>query len=281
MKIILFFTLAFLSSQLLAQDQQYVLKGSLDKNIQFTLVWNEFEGKVTGTYEDNFYAKKVEMRGIAGDLGRILLVTLPQETKGVRTISFLGTDLKGIKGSALVPVSVVLRDDKGTPIKTTAIEANLTGMTQKVLAQKQEESRCQEGFGSLAGFCGSYAGMLSEDADPKNKCNLLAASDARLVVDENAEISLILGAVSALVEQPMHKLGRLPANPETTNVDILSRSCRPLQGIMFAGDNCKRLNLVGYFTITTKGKHFSGSYIIIDEKTNQSCRYSISMDQEI
>ena len=281
MKIILLLSFIFLSLPILAQDEQYVLKGSLEKNIQFTLVWSEFEGKVTGTYEDNYYSKKVPMKGVAGDLGRILLVTLPQETKGVRTISFLGTHLKGTKGSALVPVSIVLRDDKGKPVKTTSIEANLTGMTQSVLAQRQEESRCQEGFGSLAGFCGSYAGMLSEDADVKNKCNLLSYSDARLVVDENAEVSLSLGPVSALVEQPMHKIGRLPANPESTNVDILSRSCRPLQGTTFAGDDCKRLNLVGYFSITTKGKRFAGSYIIIDEKTNQNCRYSISMDQEI
>jgi hypothetical protein len=279
-KIILLISLMF-NLNLWAQDQQYVLKGSLDKNVQFTLVWSEYEGKVTGTYEDNFYTKQIPMRGVAGDLGRILLVTLPKENKGVRTISFLGTDLKGTKGSALVPVSVVLRDDTGRPVKTTSIEGNLTGMTQTVLAQKQEEANCQEGFGDLAGFCGVFSGMLTEDADVQNKCNLLSYNNARIILNEQGEIILSLGEVNNVVETPSHKLGRIPANPESTNVDILTRTCRPLTGTSFRGDNCKRLNLIGYFSITNRGKRFSGSYILTDEKTNQTCRYTLSMTQEI
>lgn len=279
-KIILFFVLC-LSMNLWAQDQQYVLKGSLDKNIQFTMVWNEYEGRVTGTYEDNFYTKQVPMRGVAGDLGRILLVTLPVENKGVRTISFLGTDLKGTKGSAMVPVSVVLRDDKGKPVKTTSIEGNLTAMTQTVLAQKQETANCQEGFGDMAGFCGVFAGMLTEEVDTQKKCNLLAYNNARLTLNDQGEMSLSLGDVNAVVANPIHKLGRIPVNPQSTNVDLLTRTCRPLPGTTFKGDDCKRLNLIGYFTITNRGKRFVGSYILIDEKTNQTCRYTLSMDQEI
>lgn len=279
-KIILFFVLC-LSMNLLAQDQQYVLKGSLDKNIQFTMVWNEYEGRVSGTYEDNFYTKQIPMRGVAGDLGRIFLVTLPQENKGVRTISFLGTDLKGTKGSAMVPVSVVLRDDKGKPVKTTSIEGNLTAMTQTVLAQKQETANCQEGFGDMAGFCGVFAGMLTEEVDTQNKCNLLAYNNARLILNDQGEMSLSLGEVNNVVTPPIHRLGRLPVDPQNTNVDLLTRTCRPLPGTTFNGDNCKRLNLIGYFTITNRGKRFAGSYILIDEKTNQTCRYTLSMDQEI
>lgn len=281
MKYMILLLMLLFSFNLLAQDQQYVLKGNLDKNVQFTLVWSEYEGKVTGTYQDNYYSNKVPLRGVAGDLGRILLVTLPQETKGVRTISFLGSDLKGSKGSALIPVSVVLRDDKGKPVKTTSIEANLTGMTQTVLAQKQEEANCQEGFGTLAGFCGIFAGMLTEDADTQNKCNLLAYNNARLILESTGEMNLSLGEVNSVVQNPSHRLGRISYDPQSTNVDLLTRICRPLPGTTFGGDDCKRLNLIGYFSITNKGKRFAGSYLIIDEKTNQSCRYTLSMDQEI
>lgn len=281
MKLSFLFILITFSSTLFAQDQQYVLKGKIDPDTEFTLVWSEYEGKVTGTYDDNNYGKKVPLKGITGDLGRILLVTLPQETKGVRTISILGSDLKGTSGSALIPLSVVLRDNRGKPVKTTSIEANLTGMTQAVVAQKQEESLCQEGFGSLAGFCGTFAGMLTEEADTQKKCDLLAYNSSRLVMDNFGEISLSLGDVNTVVEAPVHRLGRLPANSQSMNVDILSRSCRPLDGTTFGGDDCKRLNLVGYFTVTPRGKRFSGNYIITNEKTNQSCRYNLSMDQEI
>lgn len=297
----LFFLLVLLSQQVYSQSEKFELKGSFEPNpetkkpVTFTLSWEEKDGKMNGTYDDNFYGQKVPVKGIASDThGRILIGTFPKESKGIRTITFLGSDLKGTKGAALLPFSVVLRDENGKPVNTTQIDANLiaiappapapaaTSTTQTPqVAQRQETPPCQEGFGSMAGFCGVYNGMLTEEEDNEKKCNLLSYKTSHLVLDDNAEMGISLGDVSDIISTPVHRIGRLPASPENTDVDLMSRVCRPLPGIAFKGDNCKRLALIGSFTINGKNKHFTGTYTIVDENTNQSCRYSISMDQPI
>jgi len=268
-----------------AQNDQYELKGSLGinvstkNNIEFSIKWSEKEGIVTGSYTDNFYTNSAAVKGVSGDLGRIFIVTLPEEAKGVRTISFLGPDLKGMKGSALIPISVILRDETGKPVSASTIEANLIGKTEKMVAQKQEEASCQEGFGELAGYCGVYTGMFSEEVDSNKKCNLLAFSATRLVLDENGELGLILGETSAIISNPVHRIGRILTNPGSERIDVLSRECRTLPGTTFSGDDCKRINLSGTFSKIRNIKHFSGDYLIINEKTNERCRYNLSMDQ--
>ena len=279
MKILTLISL-FFSFNLFAQEQHYQLKGSIGTHDPFTLKWTEKEGKAMGTFSDNLYADSAVARGISGDLGRIFVVTFPEEINGVRTITFLGSDLKGDKGSVLVPVTVVLRDDTGKPVSSAIIEANLTGMNDIQVAQRQEE-KCHVGFGALSGYCGVYSGMLVEELDPKNKCNLLSFNTYRFVLDENAEIGLSLGEMSAIVNPPIHRIGRVFTDIDSTSIDLLSRNCKPLAGISFAGEDCKRLHLFGVFSSTLKVKQFVGKYSITDEKTNESCRYSISMDQEL
>lgn len=257
--------------------------GSSDKKVQFHLSWEERDGKATGTYKDNFYVNSAPVRGVTGELGRIFVVTFPKEVNGVRTISFLTSDLRGAKGATLVPVSVSLRDGKGNPVKTSSIEANLSGVESnpKIVAQSQEDEACQEGFGELAGYCNSYAGMISEEIDSKNRCNLLAFSSARLRLENTGEVYLALGEVSSLVGVPVHKIGRIFSNPASTSIDLLSRSCRSLPGTTFAGDDCKRLSLNGTFSTVRGKQHFTGRYVILDERTNESCRYTLSMDGEM
>lgn len=278
--------LGLLSINGLAQTYDYQLKGSLgndpgkQNNISFTLSWNEKNGKAEGVYQDNFYVKSAPAKGITGELGRIFVVTFPSEIKGVRTISFLSSDLKGSKGSALIPVSVSLRDEKGNPIKTVGVEANLSSASSTLLAQRQEAPGCQEGFGNLAGYCGSYKGILSEEIDTKNRCDLLAFNSARLIMDENSELGLVLGESSEILTPPVHRIGRLFYNPGSASVDLMSRSCRQLPGTKFGSDDCKRLSLTGTFSENNRVKHFTGQYTIINERTNESCRYTISMDLE-
>lgn len=279
--------LLLLSFHSFAQNEKYQLKGSLGVDtasktkISFDLRWNESDGKASGTYKDNFYADSAPMKGVVGELGRIFIVTLPKEAKGVRTISFLTSDMRGNQGAALIPVSVSLRDEKGTPVRTTAIEANLIGGEARMLAQRQEAEPCQEGFGNLAGYCGAYTGMLSEEMDTRNKCNLLAFNNSRLILDENAELGLVLGEPSEIIDTPVHRIGRLFRNPASMSVDLLSRACRSLPGTSFPSDDCKRLGLTGTFTTANKTRHFTGQYTITNERTNESCRYSLSMDQEL
>jgi len=264
--------------------EDYQLKGSLgtnmatNKKIEFTLNWREKDNLAHGTYSDNFYSTSAKVKGVVGDLGRIFIVTLPKEINRVRTITILGPSLSGDKGAALVPVSVILRDAIGRPTTTTTIEANLIGLTENRVAQKQEEAICLEGFGSLAGFCGTYSGMISEESDTQNKCDLLTFSNSRLIFDENAEIGLALGESSSIIAVPIHRIGRLFADPGSSRIDLISRKCQSLPGTTFANDNCKRLNLSGTFSLVNNLKHFAGDYTIIDEVTNARCRYNLSMD---
>jgi hypothetical protein len=269
----------FFSLNLFAQDEEYLLKGSLGTHDPFTLRWTEKDGKAMGTFSDQLYADSAVARGISGELGRIFIVTFPEEINGVRTITFLGSDLRGGKGSALIPITIVLRDDTGKPISSTIVEANLTGLKLSQVAQKQEE-RCHDGFGALSGHCGVYSGMLVEESDAKNKCNLLEFNSAYFILDENAEIGLSFGEMSAILNPPIHRIGRVFKDLDTTSVDLLSRNCRALPGTTFKGDDCKRLHLSGVFSSPKNFKHFSGKYTITDEKTNESCRYSLSMDEK-
>jgi hypothetical protein len=123
--------------------------------------------------------------------------------------------------------------------------------------------------------------MFSEELDSNKKCNLLAFSATRLVLDENGELGLILGETSTIVSTPFHRIGRIFTNTDSERIDVLSRDCRALPGTTFGGDNCKRMNLSGTFSKIRNIKHFSGDYLIIDEKTNERCRYNLSMDQVI
>ncbi len=281
------FLLCLFTLQVMAQENKYQLKGSLGTNyaekkkIEFVLQWDEKDGKAIGTYSDNFYTNKAIAKGVTGPLGRIFVVTFPQEIKGVRTITFLGSDLKGQTGAALIPVSVVLRDDVGKPVTTISVEANLIGASEPKMAQRQQEQKCTAGFGALTGYCGVYAGMVTEELDVKNRCNLLALNNTHLILDENSEVGLSFGEINSIVNTPVHRVGRTFIDPKTTKIDLISRSCRPLTGTTFPGDDCKRLNLLGSFSVVRNSKHFSGTYSIIDEKTNESCRYHLSMDQPI
>ena len=82
-----------------AKSELYQLQGNVgvSKNsrpIKFTLNWKENKGIAQGTYTDNFYSiKPTILRGIAGKNGRIFIATLPDIINGVKTISFLSSDL--------------------------------------------------------------------------------------------------------------------------------------------------------------------------------------------
>lgn len=265
-------------------QKQFELKGSLgtnvtaNKKINFNLKWMEKDGKAAGTYSDNFYAKSATVRGISGDLGRIFIVTFPQKNRGVRSITFLASDFQDNISKEPIPLSAVLRDEKGKPVSTSVIEATLIPPPVRRVAQRQVASECQEGFGLLANYCGTYSGMITEEVD-SNKCDLLSYPNIRLVLDTNAEIGLSLGDVNEIVTPPVHRIGRLFTDPESTRIDVTSRSCRPISGTTFNGDNCKRLNLSGNFSLLKNVRHFTGFYSIIDEKNNDYCRYRLSMDQ--
>ena len=298
MKSLLLSLCLLLSFGALAEEPKYQIKGSLgatpddkNKNIDFTLTWSEKDGKLIGTYEDTYYSPRIPIRGITGPLGRIIVIPLPEVSKGIKSISFLGSDLRAPKSATKIFLGAVIRDERGNPVRSRTVEGSLSVLPSPAalksepapptVAQRQEEAPCRDGFGLLAGYCGDYTGMITEEEDDKKKCDLLKSSNAHLIFEDSAELSLVLGTPNAVVENPTHRIGRVRVNPENTDVDVMSRSCRPLEGTTFKGDNCKRLALIGSFTQNENTRHFTGTYTIVDENTNESCRYSLSMDQGI
>jgi hypothetical protein len=141
--------------------------------------------------------------------------------------------------------------------------------------------KCREGFGELAGHCGFYSGMISEQVDAQNKCDLLSFKKMKLVFDENGEIGLALGDLSDIISAPIQRIGRIFYSPDSKRINLLSRACRKLDGTLFRTDECKRLGLDGNFSDLGPTKHFQGLYTITSEKTNEFCRYSLSVDLEI
>lgn len=267
-----------------AQSYNYQLKGSYKidgsqkKPVHFTLEWSEDDGKISGNYGDDTFIKNVKVVGIEKNIGRTILVTFPDERKGVRSLTLLVSDMKANQTAKTFPISVVARDRKGNPVITTETSATFTALSR--VAQNQEETTCQEGFGALAGYCGVYAGLLTEERDRRNRCNLLFVDAVRLELREDQTLVLHLGEAGTIVEEPIHVIGRLPANIGTNSIDVLSRTCRPLPGVNASGDSCKRLNLAGTFSMRGSNKHFQGTYTIREEGTNNVCVYGLSMDHQ-
>lgn len=283
MRLLIFLFVFTLSLSASGQNNfQYQLKGSYKmkssdkKPIEYTLRWSETKGKITGDYSDNFFIDSATVKGSEGDMGRNFIVELPTIKNGVKSITILSAQTMSDRAGTSVPVSIVTRDRRGNPLTTTSANSNF--VTLYSVAQKQEEKPCQEGFGALAGYCGIYEGLISEYQDKRNKCNLLFASAVKLELTEDQTLVLHLGEVNDLVNIPYHVIGRLPSNPEGTAIDVMSRSCRPLQGVNARGDACKQLNLTGTFSIEGANRHFAGAYSIKEEGTNNLCQYTLSMD---
>lgn len=278
----LFILLLSLSMQVLAQKQfqlngSYKLDSSVKKPVKFTLNWNEDNNKITGTYQDNYFTKSAKVTGNKQNLGRTFVVTFPETTKGVKSITLLSSQVGGNVSGTTIPVSVITRDLPGNPLTVTEANSQFV-MVSPMLAQKQEEAICREGFGALQGYCGIYEGLITEEVDRGEQCNLLYAEAVRLELNFMGDINLYLGEVNEIVSIPIHRIGRIPSNPETTTIDVLSRACRPVSGTSFPGDNCKRLHLLGRFSTVDVTRHFAGVYSITDELTGNVCRYSLSMD---
>lgn len=272
-----------ISVNLFAQEAfQYQLKGSYklkasDKRpVEYTLRWSENKGQITGEYSDNFFIDAAKVKGNEGDMGRNFIVELPSLKNSVKSITLLSSEAKSDRTGTSVPVSIVTRDRRGNPLTTTSAKSNF--VTLYSVTQKQEEKPCQEGLGALAGYCGIYEGLISEYQDKRNKCNLLFASAVKLELTDDQTLILHLGEVNDLVNIPYHVIGRLPSNPEGTAIDVMSRTCRPLQGVNAPGDACKQLNLTGTFSIEGANRHFAGAYSIKEEGTNNLCQYTLSMD---
>lgn len=258
---------------------QFITKASR-RPVEFTLKWSEQEGRVKGDYQDSFFADSVPVVGTAGERGRSFTIALKEEVAGVKTLHLLSSGLAQEKGESTIPVGVIARDDRGTPLSSVNTDARLSRLTVSAQAQ-EEQGECTEGFGILARHCGAYHGLISEEEDRYGACNLLEGGAIQLQLTNDGSLFLHLGDNPSLVVRPEHYLGRLPASPESPIIDVMVRDCRPLAQVSFKNDSseCKVLNLRGTFSEEGDQKLFNGNYTIRHEATGRSCSYGLSLNR--
>jgi hypothetical protein len=278
-------SLFFLMISLIANAQSftYQLKGSYNldalnkKPVSYTLRWSEEDGKILGEYSDDFYTDKTIIKGLKNENGRTFLVQFPRPIKNVKSIFILTSTESAKKLGSSLPVSIITRDSKGAPITSRDVKSRLTATA--LLAQKQEQEECQEGFGALVGYCGTYEGIISETVDRQNKCNLLVTEDVELTLKTDRRLIIDFGGSDSEASD-QHLIGKLPLSPGRQNIDVMGRSCRPLKGIDSSKKHCKKLNLMGEFYTIAGTKHFKGQYTIFNEGNKNTCRYNLSLDQQ-
>lgn len=270
----------------MAQIYQYQLNGSYklesskNQSIDYTLKWSEENGRIKGVYSDNYFAKSAPVSGEGTDTGRTFVVSFPELKEGIKSVTILGSVVKDKATATALPIVIVSRDGLGNPLSTAKASGNFITTSYSPVAQLQEDNECTEGFGVLTGYCGTYAGLLAEEQDRRNKCNLLFSEAVRLELTTDGTILLHLGEINTVVTTPAHSIGRIPFNPQKNSVDIMSRVCAPLSGVNSVGNNCKVIHLKGNFETVRDIKRFKGTYSISEEGTNNVCRYSLSMDKE-
>lgn len=283
MKIILILITLAMTSVSLASP--YQLKGSFffkkgEKNpVSFSLRWIEKEGNITGLYTDDRFSQRAPVRGIVSDTGRTFEIVLPEEKGGVKSFSLLTASMDAAATGKQVPLQLVTRDMTGNPLSTARFTAQFTETQSASATQAQEERPCSEGFGEMAGYCGRYGGMVSEEYDSGRLCDFMSSKNVRLEVDNEANVIFHTEQPADRHASQDHLIGRIPSDSASRSVDIMSRHCRPLPGTNFPGDDCKRINLIGTFSSRNGNPHFTGTYSIIDEKNDRSCRYSMTMDR--
>lgn len=259
----------------------YKLQTTKKTAVNYSLKWSETNGVIEGIYSDNHFTKLAQVSGEGGTLGLTFIVKFPVSLQGVQSITLLGPHAKEKKKSFSIPVSIITRDESGKPLATVKTNSQFfVKSTVPVVAQLQEDSECQRGFGVLAGYCGIYNGIISEKEDRRNKCNLLFAEAVRLELSNDSTVILHLGEVNEFINTPGHSIGKIPTDPQKNNIDIMSRVCAPLSGVNSTSGSCKVLHLTGTFSLVRDFRHFEGKYEIKEEGSNVSCSYTLSMDKQ-
>lgn len=285
MKTVLIFIL--LSAQIPAWASTLQLRGAFfpkaseKKSVSFRLRWVEEDGKLTGFYSDDRFSQRAPVTGLVTDSGRTFEILLPRTQEGIKSFSLLSSSIGSRDTATTIPVELVARDERGNPLRSARFDAQFSVETPRPARrlQAQEERPCTGGFGELSGYCGRYGGMISELQDSGQLCDFMTYKDVRLELDNEANVIFHTAQPDDKHFTQDHLIGRVPSETATRSVDLMSRHCRPLPGTNFPGDDCKRVNLVGVFTSRDGTPHFSGTYTIIDERTEKSCRYSLTLDR--
>jgi hypothetical protein len=249
----------------------YTSPGKL-RPTSYSLNWVEEAQTVRGMYKDHSMKESIKVDGLIDKNVRIFRLPLSPNV-------VLMTSLPKGENQKMIPVSITFLDENLAPGSSSVIEASFA-MNSASKRQAQEATTCRDGFGNLKDMCGTYRGLVVEEQDSGNKCALTATSNLpELQLKDSGEIDVNVPSLNTL-SAPSHHVGRIPFNSDKASVDVLGRVCRTLNGTKFAGDDCKRLNVTGEFSRgLDNNPHFFGTYVIVDEKTNERCQYRLSVDR--
>jgi len=256
----------------------YKYPGNTSKVISFSLNWFERNGIVKGLYVDNYFSGGEVVTGEDNPEGAHLFVTFSKEKFGTKSLVFFlphPLNPKNLQN----PVSIVTRDQQGNVKNVISIQDLKFLNSSNTEIQLQEEDECSRGFGEISGHCGVYAGLVSEEEDRRNFCNLLFANALRLELTVEGSLYLHLGEVNEIVFSPGHLIGRIPFNPQKKSIDIMGRICEQMIGVKTSSDSCKIVHLKGIFSTELENKIFKGTYRISEEGTNKHCLYKLSLEK--
>jgi hypothetical protein len=248
--------------------------------VNFSLAWLENnENKILGTYHDDFYDQSAPVTGTASEQGRLFDVNFPKVKQGVKSIKIVSSDISMDEGG--IPLNLTLEGPQGQKLLSTNIVGTMVNTAPEGAVRETTESTgCSIGFGALTGFCGLYQGEFLELEDTSNRCQLNTTGTLVFELSETKNISLYLNYINSVVGLPMHQISEISSPPERS-LYISGRSCGLLPGTTFFQDSCRRLDLAGVFTQKGDDRGFQGNYTITDEKTNQSCTYSLNLTREL
>ena len=272
-----------LSIPAFAQDFEYRMEGSFALNtsdispptVEFSINWNEANGEILGVYSDNYFVSSAPVNGSTILQGKSFLVDFPIVTNGVRSLSIMAVG----SGPGRVPLTLSLLDTYGNPSSIHNISAVMTRTSGDEVAD--ENVSCSVGFGALTGYCGIYGGDIDEVSDRSALCFNVESESNKLVLAQSLDMNLYLGYRDTIAGLPAHPLGSLPVSPITGEVNMTGRNCGELPGTRFSSESCQTLTLSGNFTELVGVKRFSGTYVITDDLSDQSCTFSLTLDREV
>jgi hypothetical protein len=272
----------FISLSAFSQTYRFRLEGTYSLTpgtspaaVNFTLQWNEFDTQIRGIYKDNYYSGSANVEGITSTGNRTMNVIFPDAVNGAKNITFLSSQTQPVNGA--MPLSITVRDASGATILTN----NISGIMSSVNASNGPDGTlCSVGFGSLTGFCGLYAGTVTEGADANNRCNLVGDGSLRMELSTDKSVNIFLNYTNSIQGLPVHRLGAIPLTSLSPNIDQRSRNCGTLAGTSFFTGNCQSLQLTGSFNETSgSGRTFTGTYTITDETSAETCTLSLNLER--
>jgi hypothetical protein len=269
-----------------AQDLQFQLRGSFPITdnqlptpsiVHFELEWNEIDGVIRGEYQDSrLQLSSIRFAGESTGQGRTMRVQLPATVKNVRALTFQ-TAQTGMQ-SGETATRVVLRDELGNVIASKEVTGTMVARSDE--ATVATPNVCTIGFGVLSGYCGLYAGQVTETADTLNRCDLQDPStELRLELALDTSVRLYPRFLNSTPGADFHELGTLPTSPLETDLNLSSRNCGELPATRMNPESCRQLTLSGNFSTTAGIRNFSGTYAIVDEITGETCRYNLNLER--